>query len=231
MPPKPPYRHIPHHTGVMKPNRKWSHAELKVYVKRWKLDKAPVPLSLSKKHMVARLKLEKHWDDEGTGRPSAVPKKVKKEKPKFQKEEEVRPTERLEGPAAGSVKARVKGTHQGVIPFVGFGGFGGGVTATAEAEGAKKQERQVEAAELAKKRRKMKAIMREKGLGSSLAGQPSMSGGQERQVKAAALAKKRRKMKALMKAKGLGSEWSGTYSSFSLAGGSGGSHQVYHPTN
>jgi hypothetical protein len=103
----------------MKPNKKWSHAELKVYVKAHGLDKAPVPLSGSKGNMVANLKKVNHWDHGGTGRPKPVPKKKKKEKKKFDKEEEVRPTERLEGPAAGSVKARAK-TYP--LPFPGMAG-------------------------------------------------------------------------------------------------------------
>jgi hypothetical protein len=172
MPPHPLYRDIPHLTSVMKPNRKWSHAELKVYVKRWKLDKAPVPLSGSKKTMVQRLKQEGHWDHGGTGRPDPVAKKPKKQKPKFQKEEEVRPTERLEGPAAGSVKARVEGTHKGVLPFEGLPGFGGRPPVAAPgSQEAAKHARQMAAAKKAAQKRRMKAVMKAHGLGAGLGGQ------------------------------------------------------------
>ena len=183
MPHAPLYRDIPHHTNVMKPNRKWSHAELKVYVKRWKLDKAPVPLSGSKKTMVANLKREGHWDHAGTGKPSPVAKKPKKQKPKFQKEEEVRPTERLEGPTAGSVKARVGGTHKGVLPFPGFGGFGGVPAAAPVSQEAQKQARQIAAAKKAAKKRKMKAAMKAHGLGGGLGGSPAKPQGPNKQMR------------------------------------------------
>jgi hypothetical protein len=173
MPPRPLYRNIPHHTNVTKPNKKWSHAELKVYVKRWKLDKAPVPLSGSKKTMVANLKREGHWDHTGSGRPGGAPAPARARAPVIrrgvrvrQKEEEVRPTERLEGPAAGSVRARVEGTHRGVLPFAGFSGFGQADAPRTEEEArqTRKALRQEVAAKSAAKRRKMKTAMRKQGL-------------------------------------------------------------------
>jgi hypothetical protein len=96
----------------MKPNKKWSHAELKVYVKAHGLDKAPVPLSGTKGNMVANLKKVNHWDHGGTGRPKPVAKKKKAVK-------QVRKKEAIVGAAAGSVKSRAK--TQG-LPWGGMGG-------------------------------------------------------------------------------------------------------------
>jgi hypothetical protein len=58
----------------MKPNRKWSHAEMKEYVVRHKLNKAPVPLTGTKRDMVALLKRAGHWDESGRGRPTVAVK-------------------------------------------------------------------------------------------------------------------------------------------------------------
>jgi hypothetical protein len=58
----------------MKPNKKWSHAEMKEYVVRHRLNKAPVPLSGTKRDMVALLKRAGHWDESGRGRPTGAVK-------------------------------------------------------------------------------------------------------------------------------------------------------------
>jgi hypothetical protein len=159
----------------MKPNKTWSHAELREYVVKHKLDKAPIPLSHSKKHMVEKLKALGHWDDEGSGRPGAA-----KKRPVKTTKTHIPASPAKSHVVAGSVRARARGTHAKVLPFPGFQHFGQeGDLSGAVDTGREREERQQKAAKLAKQRRKMKAIMKAKGvqMGSEWSGTYSHTGG------------------------------------------------------
>jgi hypothetical protein len=145
----------------MKPNKTWSHAELREYVVKHKLDKAPIPLSHSKKHMIEKLKNLGHWDDAGTGRPSPA-----KKRPVKTTKTVIKASPAKGHVVAGSVKARARGTHAGILPFPGFEHFAGAGDVTGQAvdvEGEKAAKQQ-KAAKQAKMRRKMKAMMKAKGV-------------------------------------------------------------------